>query len=67
MDEIDEIDKDLLMRQAKLLYPEVDEFILEMAIRAHINSKGKSFEGNDEEGNSLKAQYWEGSSYETNV
>ena len=64
---MDEIDKDLLMRQAKLLYPDVDEFILEMAIRAHINLEGKSFEGNDEEGNSLKAQYWEGSSYETNV
>ena len=67
MDEIDEIDKDLLMRQAKLLYPDVEEFILEMAIRAHINLKGKPFEKDDEEGNSLKAKYWDGTSYDTNL
>lgn len=66
MDEIDEFDKDLLMRQAKLLYPDVEEWVLDMAIRAHINLKGEHFEKNDEEGNTLKSKYWEGSSYETN-
>jgi hypothetical protein len=66
MDEIDEIDKDLLMRQAKLLYPDVEDWVLEMAIRAHLNLKGEPFEGNDEEGLALKAKYFVGTSYETN-
>jgi hypothetical protein len=33
-----DLDKDLLMRQAKVLYPEVDEFVLIMAIEAYLNS-----------------------------
>jgi hypothetical protein len=37
-------DKDLLMRQAKVLYPEVDEFVLIMAIEAYLNSVKKNCE-----------------------
>ena len=33
-----DLDKDLLMRQAKVLYPEVDEFVLIMSIEAYLNS-----------------------------
>jgi hypothetical protein len=39
-----DLDKDLLMRQAKVLYPEVDEFVLIMAIEAHLNSVKKNCE-----------------------
>jgi hypothetical protein len=67
MDEIEEeYDEDLLLRKSKLLYPDVDTWVLEMAIRAHINLKGKPFEKDDEEGKALKAKYWDGTSYETN-
>lgn len=38
---LDEIDKDLLLRQSQLLYPEVEDWILNMALEAYINSLGK--------------------------
>ena len=34
-----DLDKDLLLRQSKLMYPEVDEWVLNMAIEAYLNSK----------------------------
>jgi len=34
-----DLDKDLLMRQAKLMYSEVDEWVLTLAIEAYLNSK----------------------------
>jgi len=36
-----DLDKDLLMRQSKLMYPEVDEWILTLAIEAYLNSNKK--------------------------
>jgi len=36
-----DLDKDLLMRQAKLMYSEVDEWILTLAIEAYLNSNKK--------------------------
>ena len=35
---IDEIDKDLLFRQASILYPEVESWVLNLAIEAYENS-----------------------------
>ena len=35
---IDEIDKDLLYRQASILYPEVASWVLNLAIEAYENS-----------------------------
>jgi hypothetical protein len=36
-DEGDEtLKKDMLLRQAKVLYPELDEWLLEMAVNIHI-------------------------------
>ena len=32
-----EIDTDLLLRQSRLLYPEVEDFILNLAIEAYVN------------------------------
>ena len=34
-----DLDKDLLMRQSKLMYPEIDEWVITMAIEAYLNSK----------------------------
>jgi len=36
-----DLDKDLLIRQAKLMYSEVDEWILTLAIEAYLNSNKK--------------------------
>jgi 3-hydroxy-3-methylglutaryl CoA synthase len=33
----EEMNKDLLLRQSRLLYPEVEDFILNMAIEAYVN------------------------------
>jgi hypothetical protein len=35
-----ELDKDLLLRQSKLLYPEVEEWVLNIAVEAYLNTKG---------------------------
>ena len=41
IDKDTDLDKDLLMRQAKLMYSEVDEWVLTLAIEAYLNSKKK--------------------------
>lgn len=33
----EEMNKDLLLRQSRLLYPEVEDWILKLAIEAYIN------------------------------
>ena len=33
----EEMNKDILLRQSRLLYPEVEDFILNMAIEAYVN------------------------------
>ena len=33
----EEIETDLLFRQSKVLYPEVEEWVLKLAIEAHLN------------------------------
>ena len=44
----DDIDRDLLLRQSRLLYSEVEDWILEMSIDAYINSLGKEAETEEE-------------------
>lgn len=34
---IDNLDRDLLMRRSRLLYPDVEEWVLEMAVEAYVN------------------------------
>lgn len=34
-----DIDFDILMRQSKLLYPDVEEWVLKMAVEGYINKK----------------------------
>jgi|TARA_B110000285_G_C14798087_1_gene456142 hypothetical protein len=45
---IDEVDRDLLFRQSRLLYPDVEEWILEMSIEAYINSLDKTEEEDEQ-------------------
>ena len=35
---IDEIDKDMLLRHSRILYPEVEDWLLNLAIEAYENS-----------------------------
>ncbi len=35
----DDLDFDILMRQSKLLYPDVEEWVLKMAVEGYINKK----------------------------
>ena len=35
---IDEINKDMLLRQSRILYPEVEDWVLNLAIEAYENS-----------------------------
>jgi len=35
---IDEIDKDLLLRQARILYSDVEDWVLNLAVEAYENS-----------------------------
>lgn len=37
----EEMNKDLLLRQSRLLYPEVEDWVLNMAIEAYINELKK--------------------------
>jgi hypothetical protein len=42
--EPDELDRDLLLRQSRLLYPDVEDWVLNMSIEAYIKSLGKEEE-----------------------
>ena len=35
---MDEIQKDLLMRQSKILYPDCEQWVLDLAMEAYFNS-----------------------------
>ena len=41
---LDDIDRDLLLRQSRLLYPDVEDWVLNMSIEAYIKSLGKEEE-----------------------
>jgi hypothetical protein len=35
--DIDDFDRDILLRQARILYPEVEEWILNMSVESYMN------------------------------
>ena len=37
-----EIDTDLLLRQSRLLYPEVEDFVLKLAIEAYVSENTRN-------------------------
>ena len=45
----DEIDRDLLLRQSRLLYPEIEDWILNMSIEAYIKSLAREEEADEAE------------------
>lgn len=45
--DVDDMDFELLLRQSKILYPEVDEWILQMSVEAYINELKKQNETED--------------------
>lgn len=45
----DDLDRDLWIRKTKLLYPEVENWVIEMAVDAWIKNEGKDVEINEEE------------------
>lgn len=47
--ENDDLDRDLWIRKTKLLYPEVENWVIEMAVDAWIKNEGKDVEINEEE------------------
>ena len=44
-----ELDRDIWIRKTKLLYPEVEDFIIQMAVDAWIKNDGKEIVFNEEE------------------
>ena len=63
----EEMEKEMLMRQAKLLYSDVDEWVLELAIKSHLNMEklGEDYNPTAEEGDKIKATYFAGNEYKT--
>ena len=64
--EYDELDRDLWVRKTKLMFPEVEDFVIEMAVDAWLKNEGKSFELNEEtkeEARKYKQGMFEGLSY----
>ena len=61
----EEMEKEMLMRQAKILYPEVEEWVLEMSIKAHLNMEKIDYNPTAEEGEKIKATYFAGNEYKT--
>ena len=44
----DDLDRDLWIRKTKLLYPEVENWVIEMAVDAWIKNEGKDIEIDEE-------------------
>ena len=67
-DEDMEMKQDMLLRQSKLLYPEIEEWVLVMAIKAHLNMEklGEDYKPKTkEEGEAIKKTYFSGLEYKT--
>lgn len=66
-EETDELEKDMLMRQSKLLYPDVPEWILDIAIKAHLNIEklGENYKPDEEAGAKFRERYFKGTEYKT--
>ena len=66
-DEEMEMKQEMLLRQAKVLYPELEQWVLEMAIKAHLNLEtlGSDYDPNPEVGERIKKTYFSGLEYKT--
>jgi len=60
-----EFDEDMLLRESKLRFPDVEEWILKMAIKAHLNLGGEKFVSDLVKGEEIKKTYFQGNEYVT--
>lgn len=69
MDNIEEdntgIERDLLLRQSRLYFPEVEEWLLEIAVDAYLKNNGEKLEINEEEALKVKNSFFQGLEYKT--
>jgi hypothetical protein len=60
-----EFQEEMLLREAKIRYPEVEEWVLNMAIKAHLNLNGEKFVSDDAKGEEIKKSYSQDTVYTT--
>ena len=62
---IDELDRDIWIRKTKLLYPEIEDFVITMAVDAWIKNNGKEIVFNEEEYEKERDAMFKGLEYKT--
>ena len=62
---IDELDRDIWIRKTKLLYPEIEDFVITMAVDAWIKNDGKEIVFNEEEYEKERDAMFKGLEYKT--
>ena len=68
VEDVEDEDYDLLVRETKLRFPEVEDFVIQMAVRAHLNIEklGEDYKPKTkEEGEAIKNTYFSGLEYKT--
>ena len=63
MENDDEMDRELLIRRTKLLYPEVEEWVIEMAVDGWMKNEGKKIEIDEEAVQKEKDKMFKGLEY----
>jgi hypothetical protein len=66
-DEEYEMKQEMLMRETKLRFPEVEDWVISMAVKAYLNLEtlGSDYDPNPEEGERIKKTYFDGLEYKT--
>lgn len=66
-DEEYEMQQEMLIRETKLRFPEVEDWVISMAVKAHLNLEtlGSDYDPNPEEGERIKKTYFDGIEYKT--
>lgn len=60
-----EIERELLLRQSKLLFPEVENWLLEIAVDAYLKNGGEKVAINEEEASQVKSSFFQDLEYKT--
>ena len=63
----DEFEEDMLLRETKLLFPEAEEWLLKIAVKAHINLKGEEFVRDNVKADEYKKKYSTELNYTTDI
>jgi predicted enzyme involved in methoxymalonyl-ACP biosynthesis len=65
IEEDKELERDMLLRECRVRYPEVEDWVLQMAVKAYLNLNGEKFVSNYEEGEKIKQSYSQDLEYTT--